>query len=70
MSGSAKLGSDYTLDGTPGQTTIRAGESSTTVTLHAMTSSSRKKKTATMNLQSGAAYKVGKPKKATLTITP
>jgi len=70
MSGTAKLGSDYTLDGASGQTTIRAGESSATVTLHAMTSSSKKKKTATMVLQSGADYKVATPKNATVTITP
>jgi hypothetical protein len=70
LSGSAKLGSDYTLSGTPGHVTIPAGQSSASVTLDAASGRGTKKKTATMNLQSGAAYKVGKPKKATLTITP
>ena len=73
MSGSAKLGSDYTLSGTTGQIEIPAGQSSGSVTLHANANSSgkkQKKKTASMILQSGNGYKVGKPKKATLTITP
>jgi len=71
MSGSAKLGSDYTLSGTPGQVTISSGQSSATVTLHSMTSTSQKKnKTANMTLQSGSGYKIAKPKKATVTIVP
>jgi hypothetical protein len=73
MSGSAKLGSDYTLSGMTGQIEIPAAQSSGSVTLHANVNSSgkkQKKKTASMILQSGTGYKVGTPKKATLTITP
>jgi hypothetical protein len=72
-SGSAKLGSDYTLSGTPGQIEIPPGQTSGSVTLHANVNSSGKKqknKTASLILQSGTGYKVGKPKKATVTITP
>ena len=70
MSGSATLGTDYTLSGTPGQVTIPAGQSSGSVTLSASSTNAKKKKTATMNLQSGAGYKLGKPKNATVTIAP
>jgi len=70
MSGGATLGRDYTLSGTPGQVTISSGQSSGSVTLHAMTSSSKTKKTASMVLQSGTGYKVGNPKQSTVTITP
>jgi hypothetical protein len=70
MSGSASLGTDYTLSGTPGEVTIPAGQSSASVTLIASSSNAKKKKTATMTLQSGASYKLGKPKKATVTISP
>jgi len=72
-SGSAKLGSDYTLSGTPGKIDIAAGQSSATVTLHAninASSKKQKKKSASIILQSDTGYKVGKPKKATVTITP
>jgi len=70
MSGTASLGTDYTLSGSPGQVTIPAGQSSGSVTLSASSSNVKKKKTATMNLQSGAGYKLGKPKNATVTIVP
>jgi len=70
MSGSATLGTDYTLSGTPGQVTIPAGQSSGSVTLSASSTNAKKKKTATMNLQSGAGYKLAKPKNATVTIVP
>jgi PKD repeat protein len=70
MSGSASLGSDYTLNGTPGQVTIAAGQPSGSVTLNAVSGRGKKKKTATMTLQSGSGYKVGKANKATVTITP
>ena len=75
MAGSARLDSDYTLTGRPGEVTIDAGETSGTVTLHAnvtgSTSAKKKKsKVATMLLQSGTGYKVNKPKKATVTIVP
>ena len=70
MSGTASLGTDYTLSASPGQVTIPAGQSSGSVTLSASSSNVKKKKTATMNLQSGAGYKLGKPKNATVTIVP
>jgi hypothetical protein len=73
MTGSAKLGTDYTLSGDPGQVVIPAGQSSASVTLNASTTASQKKnkkKTATMLLQSGAGYKVSKSKKATVSIVP
>jgi uncharacterized repeat protein (TIGR01451 family) len=53
MSGSATLGSDYTLSGTPGQVTIPAGESSARVILRALRNV---KKNATMNLTNGPGY--------------
>jgi len=64
------LGTDYTLSGSPGQVTIPAGQSSGSVTLSASSTNAKKKKTATVNLQSGAGYKLGKPKNATVTIVP
>jgi len=71
MSGTAKLGSDYTLSGTPGKVTIPGGQTSGTVTLNAAPNKALKtKKTATMTLQSGAGYKLGKSKTATVTIAP
>jgi len=71
MSGTAALGSDYTLSGTPSKVTIPAGQSSATVTLNAAPNSALKKqKTATMTLQSGAGYKLSKIKAATITIRP
>ena len=70
MSGTASLGTDYTLSGSPGQVTIPAGQSSGSVTLSASSTNAKKKKTATMNLQSGAGYKLAKPKNATVTIVP
>jgi hypothetical protein len=36
MRGTALIGSDYILDGTPGQVTIAAGQNSATVTLHSI----------------------------------
>jgi len=53
MSGSATLGSDYTLSGTPGQVTIPAGQSSAGVILHAL---KKVNKTATMTLTNGPGY--------------
>jgi hypothetical protein len=74
MSGSAKLGSDYTLSGNPGEVVIEAGQTSGFVTLHATTGATsgkkKKNKMATMLLQSGTGYKVSKPKKAMVTIIP
>jgi len=71
MSGTATLGSDYTLSGTPGKVTIPGGQTSGAVTLNAAPNNAlKKKKTAIMTLQSGAGYKLGKPKTASVTITP
>ena len=51
MSGNAVLGTDYTLNGTPGQVTIPMGQSSATVIL-TDTKTSNARRTATMNLTS------------------
>ena len=53
MSGSAILGTDYTLSGVPGQVTIPAGQSSARVILHALR---KVKKAATMTLTQGQGY--------------
>jgi hypothetical protein len=65
------------LSGTPGQITIAAGETSGSITLHANVTGGSggrkqksKNKTASLILHSGTGYKVGKPKKATVTIAP
>jgi hypothetical protein len=70
MRGSAINGSDYTLDGTPGQVTIAAGQNSATVTLHSIADHvGEKNETAVMALSSGSGYKLPKRgAKATLTI--
>ena len=70
MRGSAINGSDYTLSGTFGQATIRAGQNSATITLHSIADHVRERnETATMSLSSGSAYKIPKRgAKATLTI--
>jgi len=53
MSGSAILGTDYTLSGTPGQVTILAGDFSANVILHAVRNVN---KGATMTLIPGVGY--------------
>ena len=53
MSGSARLGTDYTLSGTPGQVTIAAGRFSGRVILHALRNVNRN---ATMTLIPGPGY--------------
>ena len=70
MRGSAINGSDYTLDGTPGQVTIGAGQNSATVTLHSIADHVRERnETAVMALTTGSGYKLPKRgAKATLTI--
>jgi hypothetical protein len=69
MSGKAQEGTDYTLSGTPGQFTIPPGQSSATVTLHALADMvNEKNDKAKMKLSTGADYELGKPKKATVTI--
>ena len=66
MSGTAQVGSDYTLSGTFGQVTIPAGQTSSTVTLHAL---QRGRKTAIMTLTNGMGYTVSTVRKrATVTI--
>jgi hypothetical protein len=53
MTGTAVLGSDYTLSGIPGEVTILAGESSARVILRALKNRNKK---ATMNLIDGPGY--------------
>jgi len=70
MRGTAINGSDYTLDGTPGQVTIAAGQTSTTVTLQSIADHVKEKnETAIMVPNSGSGYKLPKRgTKATVTI--
>jgi hypothetical protein len=73
MSGSAALGSDYTLNGSHNKVTIPAGQSSATVTLHSIEGSKDESKeriqTVTMTLSKGAGYTL-KNNTATVTINP
>jgi hypothetical protein len=69
MSGTAQLGSDFTLSGTPGQVTISAGQSSATVVLHTIAEHVKERnENATMSLTSGTSYKLSRRSRATLTI--
>jgi hypothetical protein len=70
MRGTATNGIDYTLDGTAGQVTIAAGQSSATVTLHAIADHLKERnETAIMAVISGPDYNLPKRgAKATLTI--
>ena len=69
MSGTATQGSDYTLSGTPGQVTIPAGQSTATVTMHAVADHVPEgNETATMTLNSGAGYTVSANNSATVII--
>jgi PKD repeat protein len=70
MSGTATLGTDYTLSGTAGEVTIPAGQSSASVTLSAASDNVKEKnETAIMTLGLGTGYKLNKAKKAsTVTI--
>ena len=70
MRGNASNGSDYTLDGTPGQVTIPAGQSSAAIAIHSVADHVREKnETAVMALSNGAGYKLPKNgAKATLII--
>ena len=70
MSGTANNGSDYTLSGTFGQVTIQTGQSSATVTLHAVVDhQNESSETAIMTLTNGTDYVVpSNYKKATVTI--
>jgi hypothetical protein len=69
IGGAARMGTDYTVDGPPGEADIPAGASSTTVALHAIAGvPTRKGEKATLTLVGGTGYKVAKPNKATVTI--
>jgi hypothetical protein len=76
MTGTAFLGSDYTLNGPLGQLTIPAGQSSASVTLTVTTAKTRGKEKATMTLNPGPGYNLAttsrrrrsKPPQATVTI--
>ena len=72
LSGNAIQGTDYTINGTPGEIVIPAGETTGSVTLHVLGNSSRnKKRKATMTLQPGTGYHLAAKKKfrkATVTI--
>jgi hypothetical protein len=69
MSGTATLGTDYTLSGTAGQVTIPAGQSTGTVTLKAKKDNVQENtETAVMTLQPGTGYKLGTNKQATVSI--
>lgn len=68
ISGTAALGTMYSLDGTPGRVTIQAGQSSGTVTLTAL-SAVKKVKTVTMILKTGSGYILSSPTSATVVLT-
>ena len=69
VSGTAHLGTEYTLSGAFGEADIPAGVSSTTVVLHAIPNvTPRKREKAGLVLNAGAGYKIAKPNKATVAI--
>ena len=69
MGGKAQNGIDYTLNGTPGQVAIAAGQNSAAVALHATADHIKERnETAIMVLNAGAGYKIPKRANATLTI--
>jgi hypothetical protein len=69
MSGNATNGTDYRLSGTANQVTIPAGQSSATVTLKSKADGvTEGTETATMTLQPGSGYKVGRNNQATVSI--
>jgi hypothetical protein len=69
MSGSATNGTDYKLSGAANQVTIPAGQSSATVTLKSKADGMTEgTETATMTLQPGSGYKVGRNNQATVSI--
>ena len=67
MSGTASLGTIFSLDGTPGKVTIQAGQTAGTVTLTAL-SAVKKVKTTTMLLKAGSGYTLAQPTSATVLI--
>jgi CSLREA domain-containing protein len=69
VGGKAQLGTDFTLTDPPGQVVIPAGQSSATVTLHALTDMvAERNEKAKIKLLKGTGYKKSRPKKATVTI--
>jgi len=69
MSGNATNGTDYRLSGTANQVTIPAGQSTATVTLKSKADGvTEGTETATMTLQPGSGYKVGRNNQATVSI--
>jgi len=69
MSGTATQGSDYNLNGAAGQATIQRGTSSVAVTLKAKNDSvTEPTETATMTLQPGTGYAVGRNNQGTVSI--
>lgn len=69
MSGTARLGTDYTLSGTPGQVDIPTGASSAPVILHSSGGAGTGNTTAAMILARDPAYRLAMPRKATVRIT-
>jgi D-alanyl-D-alanine carboxypeptidase (penicillin-binding protein 5/6) len=69
MIGRAMFGTDYSLSGGFGQAQIPAGAASTQVVLHSFnTTSTRRRRTATMKLLPGSNYRLRVPRKASVTI--
>jgi hypothetical protein len=69
LGGTAKSGTDYILSGTPGKVSIAAGDTSATITLHAVTDGLRERhETASIILSPGSGYKLPKRAKAVVTI--
>jgi hypothetical protein len=61
MRGTAFNGSDYTLNGTPGQASIAAGQRSSTIALHSIADHVKERnETAVMALATGSGYKIPK----------
>ncbi|HEY6205463.1 MAG TPA: hypothetical protein VIW21_04795, partial [Chthoniobacterales bacterium] len=70
MSGTATQGTDYILNGTPGQVTIAAGKTAGKVKLKATIDHvTEDTETAIMTLQPGSGYTVGPKNQATISIT-
>jgi hypothetical protein len=71
MAGKARLGTNYTLSGIPGQVTIGVGEVSARVTLQVIaTGSNNKALPVKMTLMKNSTYKLRPSKKATVKIYP
>jgi hypothetical protein len=69
MGGTAISGSDYSLNGVPGQVTIPAGQTSATIVLHSIADQVKERKeTASMIISAGTGYKVPRRTKAVVII--